>query len=132
MTYTDPESIFTNIKGADSIVRTGDIAPYSANAGVNIPFLKKLNLNTRINIVANKPTGVGTSIATNPYTDVPGYFLLNATLGYRIVKNVLIQVGSNNILNTAYYSPGVRTANGGSLCTYCFTTLTYFHDEDNS
>ncbi len=113
MTYTDPESIFTNVKGGDSTVRTGDIATYSANAGINIPFLKKLNLNTRVNIVGNKPTGIGTSIASNPYTDVPGYTLLNATLGYRVVKNVLLQVGCNNIFNTAYYSPGVRTADGG-------------------
>ena len=113
MTYTDPESIFTSSKGADSTVRTGDIAAYSANAGVNIPFLKKLNLNTRLNIVGNKPTGKGSSIASNPYTDVPGYTLLNATLGYKVVKNILLQVGCNNIFNTRYYSPGVRTADGG-------------------
>jgi len=113
MTYTDPESIFKNTKGVDSTVRTGDIATYSANAGVNIPFLKKLNLNARVNIVGNKPTGIGTSIASNPNTDVPGYTLLNATLGYRVVKNILLQVGCNNIFNTAYYSPGVRTADGG-------------------
>ena len=113
MTYTDPESIFTKYHGGDSTVRTGDIATYSANAGVNLSFFKKkLNLNTRVNIVGNKPTGTGTSVASNPETDVPGYFLLNATLGYRIVKNVLLQVGCNNILNTTYYSPGVRTADG--------------------
>lgn len=112
-TYTNPESIFSKVKGGDSVVRTGDIATYSGNAGVNVSFFKKkINLNTRINIVGNKPTGLGTSVNANPYTDVQGYYLLNATLGYRVIKNVLVQVGCNNILNAAYYSPGVRTADG--------------------
>ena len=113
MTYTDPESIFSKAKGGDSTVRTGDIASLSANAGANVSFFKKkLNVNARINIVTNKPTGVGTSVSANPYTDVPGYYLLNATVGYRIIKNILVQVGCNNIMNTVYYSPGVRTADG--------------------
>jgi len=113
LTYNDPKSIFTSVTGADSSVRTGDIATLSANAGINISFFnKKLNLNTRVNIVGNKPTGEGTSVTTNPLTNIPGYALLNATLGYRINKNFLIQVGCNNILNTVYYSPGVRSANG--------------------
>ena len=113
-TYTDPKSILEKAKGGDSVtVRTGDIAAYSGNAGINIAFLhKKLNLNTRINIVGNKPTGATTSINTNPLSDIPGFYLLNATLGYRIVKNVLWQFTCNNILNVAYYSPGVRAANG--------------------
>ena len=69
MTYTDPESIYNKAKGGDSTVRTGDIATLSENAGVNISFLKKkLNLNTRVNIVGNKPTGKGTSVAANPNT----------------------------------------------------------------
>jgi len=113
LTYTDPTSIFSNATGGDSLVRTGDIATASANAGVNISFFrKKLNLNTRVNVIGDKPTGVNTSVSANPYTRIDGYTLLNATLGYRVIKNILIQFGCNNILNTMYYSPGVRTADG--------------------
>lgn len=111
LTLTDPESIITSSKGADSTVRTGDIAYYSANAGVNVGFFKKkLNVNARVNIVSDKETGSGTSIATNPLSSIPGYALFNATVGYRIVKGVLVQVGCNNIANTLYYSPGDRQA----------------------
>ena len=110
-TYTDPQSIFTSSKGKDSTVRTGDIANYSANAGVNVGFFKqRLNINARVNIVSDKPTGTGTSIATNPLTSISGYELFNATVGYKVVKGVLVQVGCNNIFNSTYYSPGDRQA----------------------
>ena len=116
VTITDPNSILTKAKGGDSItVRTGDIAPYSANAGINIAFFQqKLNVNMRVNIVGEKPTGVGTSVVGNPYTNIPAYQLLNATVGYKIVKGILVQIGSTNILNTPYYSPGVRAADGST------------------
>lgn len=112
-TFTDPRTIFTSSKGADSSVRTGDIATFSANAGLNFNFFReKLNLNTRVNYVGDKPTGKNTSVSANPFTNIAGYALLNATLGYRVVKGILIQAGCNNIADTKYYSPGMRTADG--------------------
>jgi outer membrane receptor for ferrienterochelin and colicins len=113
VTFTSPQTIFTSSKGADSSVRTGDIATFSGNAGVNVAFFRnKFNLNTRVNYVGDKPTGKNTSVASNPFTNIPGYALLNATLGYRIVNGILIQVGCNNIADNKYYTPGVRTADG--------------------
>ncbi len=113
LTVTNPQSIYTSSTGADSTVRTGDIAYFSANAGVNMTYFRqRLNLNVRVNIVGAKPTGQGTSIATNPLTSIPGYELLNATLGYKINKGLLVQAGCNNIFNTLYYSPGDRAADG--------------------
>jgi outer membrane receptor for ferrienterochelin and colicins len=113
LTYTDPHSTYNSaITGKDSVtLRTGDIASISANAGVNVLFKKHLNVNVRVNIVGDKPTGASTSITGNPLNDIPGYQLLSATIGYRFEKNYLIQFGCNNILNTMYYSPGVRDAN---------------------
>lgn len=121
LTVNDPESIFTNVKNEDSIVRTGDIAYTSANAGVNVSFFRqKFNLNTRVNIVSDKPTGINTSVASNPNKKIAGYYLLNATLGYRIIKPILLQITCNNILDAKYYSPGVRSADG---TTYAPTIL---------
>ncbi|MCD6010512.1 MAG: hypothetical protein K0Q79_374 [Flavipsychrobacter sp.] len=112
-TYTNSQTIFTSSKGADSSVRTGDIATFSANAGANIAFFRnKCNLNTRINYVGDKPTGKNTSVASNPYTNIAGFALLNATFGYKVLNSILIQVGCNNIADTRYYSPGMRTADG--------------------
>jgi outer membrane receptor for ferrienterochelin and colicins len=110
-TYTFPESEFLSAKGGDSLnERTGDIAYYTVNAGVNWSFLKKYNLNVRTNIVSSRPTGEGTSISTNPLTSIPGFAILNATFGYQINKTILLQAGCNNIFNTVYYSPGDRLA----------------------
>lgn len=112
-TANDPRSTYTSSKGADSVVRTGDIAYISANVGVNGSFIAdKLNLNLRANIVGDKPTGKNTSVPSNPLHVIPAYEILNATVGYRVVKPLLIQVGCNNILNQEYYSPGVRAADG--------------------
>ena len=112
LTFNDATSVRLDTAGNDSAtVRTGDIAYVSANAGLNISFLhNKLNLNTRVNIVGDKPTGKNTSVYTNPGQTIPAYELLNVTLGYRVVKNILLQVTCNNLLDTKYYSPGVRTA----------------------
>ena len=113
LTYCDPKSIFTKFRGGDSIVRTGDIATLSGNAGINILFFRnKVNLNTRVNVVGDKQTGKGTSVTTNPYNLSAGYTLLNETIGYHLTKSFLLQAGCNNILNTAYYSPGTRSADG--------------------
>lgn len=110
-TYCDPKSIYTSTSGKDSAVRTGDIASLSANIGVNVAMMRqKLNVNLRVNLVGDKPTGINTSVPGNPLSKVPGYGLLNATIGYEILKGVLLQAGCNNILNTQYASPGVRTA----------------------
>lgn len=114
-TYTNSQTILTSSKGADSItVRTGDIATFSGNAGANVAFFRnKCNVNVRVNYVGDKPTGKNTSVAANPFTNIPGYALLNATVGYMVLKGILIQVGCNNIADTKYYSPGMRTADGG-------------------
>ncbi len=112
--YTNSQTIFTSSKGADSSVRTGDIATFSGNAGANVSFFRnKCNVNVRVNYVGDKPTGKNTSVASNPFTNIPGYALLNATVGYKVLKSILIQVGCNNIADTKYYTPGVRTADGG-------------------
>ncbi|MCW3122011.1 MAG: hypothetical protein JWQ38_1503 [Flavipsychrobacter sp.] len=113
-TFTDPYSIIAGVSGKDSArARMGDIATYSANAGVNMRFYKDhFNLNMRVNVVGDKETGKGTTTSGNPYSSTPGYFLLNGTLGYKITKVGVVQFRVDNILNTLYYSPGIRSASG--------------------
>ena len=113
LTFTDPRSIYST-KHGDSAVRTGDIAYVSANAGVNVTlFKKKLNLNARVNIVGDKPTGHNTSIPANYLNSIAGYQVLNGAIGYKVYKDLfMLQAGCNNILNTLYYSPGPRAADG--------------------
>lgn len=103
---TDPRS------GANKI-RIGDISDFSANAGVNTKFIKdRLNLNIRVNYVGDKPTGAGTSISGNPYTETPGYTLFNTTVGFTVNKMLTLQCITNNLFDSNYFSPGIRAASG--------------------
>lgn len=112
-TYSDPYSVLTSKSGADSAVRMGDIAVFSANAGVNAKFIRdKFNVNMRVNYVGDKPTGKNTTTNTNPYTSTPGYTLLNGTLGYSIKNIGVVQFRVDDIFDTQYYAPGVRSASG--------------------
>lgn len=112
--FTDPKNIFqSKVTGQDSLVRTGDITAFSANAGVNIRALKKkLNLNLRMNYVGEKPTGKNTSIYGNPYDKIDSYIVFNSAISFHIVPSISLQFTVDNILNTEYYSPGVRAASG--------------------
>lgn len=112
-TYTDPYSLMSTTKGEDSAVRMGDIAVVSANAGVNAKFFKDhINANLRVNVVGDKATGKNTTTAGNPNTSIPGYTLLNGTLGYKFKKIGVLQVRVDNILDVEYFSPGIRSASG--------------------
>ncbi len=96
----------------DNKIRIGDIASHKFNAGVDVFLLKKLNLNLRVNYVGEKPVGENTTISENPFTKIDAYWLFNGAIGYKLSKNIRLQVSINNILNNKYYDPGVRSADG--------------------
>ncbi len=107
---TDPRSIAA-ATGVE--VRIGDISSFSANAGLNTKFLKeRLNLNVRVNYVGDKPTGKTTSVSGSPYAETPGETLIHATAGILVTKQINLQLIANNLLDTDYFSPGVRAASG--------------------
>ena len=92
--------------------RVGDIASHHANIGANILLFDCVNVNTRVNYIGTRPVGEGTSVATNP-GDFPAVALLNATVTWQNpIKGVDIQLRCNNIFNTEYSDPGVRSADG--------------------
>jgi len=107
-TLTNPQSI--NEDG--TFTRVGDIATFNCNLGANVFFLKKFNLNMRLNYVGLRPTGANTTISSNPVSQVNPYYLVNATFSYVPVKFLTLQIIGNNLLNSEYFYPGVRSANG--------------------
>lgn len=110
---TDPKSVVSAGDGSDSLVRFGDISKYSFNAAVNARLLRdRINLNLRTNIVGDKPTGSGTTITSNPNNKINGFALLHGTVTVGVIKQLQLQFTCNNILNTAYNSPGIRAADG--------------------
>ncbi|SJZ92764.1 TonB-dependent receptor plug domain-containing protein [Sediminibacterium ginsengisoli] len=113
-TFTNPKTTLPSVVSkTDSVVkRTGDIADYSSNFGVNVKLLKqdKLNLNLRGNLVGAKPTGKATSISDNPLNSIDGYFLAHLNVNYQLNSWLTVQAGCSNLFNKEYFSPGVRSA----------------------
>jgi outer membrane cobalamin receptor len=113
-TYTNPTvTLQSNITKADSITkRTGDIADYSANLGVNVTLLPgdRLNLNFRVNGVGSKPTGSTTSVADNPLSLIDGFTIFHINVGFQVYSWVRLQAGCTNLFDKLYYSPGIRSA----------------------
>ncbi|GAB2558055.1 TonB-dependent receptor plug domain-containing protein [Spirosoma aerophilum] len=118
---------FTNATREDTLKRNetqrttltvGDIAKHHFNAGINGRFLKnRLTANLRINFVGDRPVGPGTSVPTNtlqPNGEFPAFFLANGTVTYQVNRAVHVQLIGNNLLNTTYFDPGTRSANGTS------------------
>lgn len=106
-TYTNPHNTENNER-----IRIGDIADHQINAGGYITIKEKLTLSLRSIWVGEKPTGANTTISSNPYDKIDAYTILFASLSYKVNKNILIQGSINNLLDTEYFHPGVRSANG--------------------
>jgi outer membrane receptor for ferrienterochelin and colicins len=108
----DPTRILTGTTGNQS-VRIGDISSFSLNAGVNAKFVKdKLNLNVRANFVGDKPTGIKTSTNGSPFSETPGYTLINGAVSFTVNKMITLQGIVDNVFDLDYVSPGVRAASG--------------------
>ena len=126
-TYTQAKQ--TKIKGVmDFQSKTiGDIAAVKANFSVNyhkLLHIHDLNINLRSNYVGSKPAGPATTVPLNTGIDganaIPAYMVLFTSLTYQNKRFdfIAIQFTVNNLLNTLYYSPGPRTANGNSTDFY--------------
>ena len=114
MTMTKPTVILQSAKtlSDSTTTRTGDIASFSANAGLNLSLLpsNRLNFHMRMNYIGEKPTGKKTSISENPLSKIDSYILMHVNVGYQFTNQVRLQVGCTNLLDTVYRSPGIRSA----------------------
>jgi outer membrane receptor for ferrienterochelin and colicins len=112
-TYTDPSNLVGDPNSADTTerieVRVSDIASHQCNLGGNYTY-KGFNLNLRSNIIGRRTTGAETSVPGN-LDNFPAYAIFNGALSYHLENfNIHFDFMVNNILNTEYYSPGVRKA----------------------
>lgn len=116
-TFCDPRQTYSETGEVDN--RIGDIASHQFNIGANKSFFKQLNINLRCNFVGNRPTGEGTTVPLNTDT-FPATAILNGAVGYanpKIIPGLSIQLVCNNILNSVYFHPGTKAADGISSPT---------------
>jgi outer membrane receptor protein involved in Fe transport len=125
--YTFAQQTENNTVTGFEATTIGDIAPLKANFIVNYHRLlgrNDLNFNLRTNYVTAKPVGPETTISLNRGVGgsdkIPAYAVLFGSIMYKNKKfeYLTLQFTVNNILNTAYYAPGPRTANGDYISSY--------------
>ncbi|MCX6278039.1 MAG: TonB-dependent receptor plug domain-containing protein [Bacteroidetes bacterium] len=111
-TFCDPKQIYSETGEVDN--RVGDISSHQFNIGANKEFFNQLNINLRLNFVGNRITGEGTTVPLN--TGVfPSTAILNGAITYsnnKIVPGLALQLVCNNILNSTYFDPGTKAADG--------------------
>jgi outer membrane receptor for ferrienterochelin and colicin len=111
-TFCDPKQTYSEDGEVDN--RVGDISSHQFNLGADKVFFRQLDVNLRLNFVGSRQTGEGTTVPLN--TDVfPTTAILNGAVSYsnnKIVPGLALQVVCNNILNTSYFDPGTKAADG--------------------
>ena len=111
-TFCDPRQVYSEQGTVDN--RVGDISSNQFTLGANKSFFNQLNINLRLNFVGDRKVGSGTTVPLN--TDkFPTTAVLNGTISYnnqKWVPGLSLQLVCNNILNTNYFDPGTKTADG--------------------
>ena len=111
-TFSDPKQTYSEAGQVDN--RVGDIASHQFNIGADKLFFDQLNINLRLNYTGKRPTGLGTTVPLNNDT-FPAVTILNGAINYsnpKLVPGLSLQLVCNNILNTTYYHPGTKAAEG--------------------
>jgi outer membrane receptor for ferrienterochelin and colicin len=111
-TFCDPRQVYSEKGDVDN--RVGDISQNQFNLGVDKMFWKQLNINLRMNFTGVRKVGEGTTVPLNTQT-FPAIAILNAAVTYsnsHLVPGLSVQLVCNNILNTDYYHPGTKAADG--------------------
>ncbi len=97
----------------ESGLMISDIAAHKANLVANASFYKYFNINLRANYVGARNSGENTSGSKNPITTFDPIIVLNSTLYVsNFIKNLSVSLSVNNLLDTEYFVPGVRDADG--------------------
>lgn len=109
-TYSNPRDL-SRVEGQK--IPVSDIAPWSANAGAVYEPVKNLSISVTNNYISARKSGVGTSGSSNPITRFKPVYLLGSAITYQnILSKVSLQLQVSNILNNAYFVPGIRAAEG--------------------
>lgn len=93
--------------------RQGDLAPFKANLGADLVLRGRYGLNLRGHYVSGRDTITKVDPKTHGASRVDGYFAADAAFTWmEVAKNLDFRAVVNNLFDTQYYDPGVRTADG--------------------
>lgn len=117
--FLDPKnSWYLNItansaKDKDTGRRTGGIAPFQTQAGVEMLFRDRLGVSLRGRWVARRDTARWDDPSLLAVSSVGAYATADLSLvWYRVFRGFDLRLSAFNLGNTRYYDPGVRSADG--------------------
>lgn len=98
--------------------RIADIASHRLNLGVDVFWRSNLSSDLRVNYVGARKTGAGTTVPTNPFSQIDPYTVASTTLTYRLpfrgsFRNSKVQLIVDNLLDAEVFDPGSRRAGFG-------------------
>lgn len=109
-TFTNPRDL-SKIEGQK--VRVSDIASFTTNIGGVWEAYKNLDISITNNYISKRKSGAGTSGSSNPITNFDAIYLLNSAITYKnFYKGMSLQLQVSNLLNSEYFVPGIRAAEG--------------------
>jgi outer membrane receptor for ferrienterochelin and colicin len=111
-TICNPRQTYSEVGEVDN--RVGDISTFQFNIGGDKMFFDQLNVDLRLNFVGTRLTGEGTTVPLN-FDNFPTTAILNGTITYsnnKLVPGLAVQLICNNILDTRYFDPGTKAADG--------------------
>ena len=105
---------FAHPRDPDRNQRVGDIASHRLNVLGGTSFLnKRLDADLRMNGVIGRQTGKGTTVDANPFTEIPNFAIVGASLTYRrLFTGVDLQFSVENMFDTQYWDPSLRNPSG--------------------
>lgn len=120
-TYTDPRNIDPLDASGNPVLDAsggvigeqpvGDIAEHQVNLGLNGRFFDALDGNLRINYVGDRPTGAGTTVTGNPFSQIDSHLVAHLALTYEgLFRGTSLQLVVNNLFDEQYFDPGIRDA----------------------
>lgn len=103
----------------DEQVLIGDVAPIKANFGILYTLKDKFSIYPKVNFVAAKKTiNWRANLNTPMVREIETYTILGLNLNilntFGYVKGLDITFKADNLLNSEYYNPGSRSADGAN------------------
>jgi outer membrane receptor protein involved in Fe transport len=110
----DGNYTFAHPSDPDRKQRVGDIASHRVNLLAGTSFLdERLDADVHMNSVFGRRTGKGTTVDANPFTEIPNYAIVGATLTYRrLFSGIDLQFSVENLFDTEYWDPSLRNPSG--------------------
>ncbi|MCP4215130.1 MAG: TonB-dependent receptor [bacterium] len=106
--HAEGDEVFNSDTGTFDTAKIGDLAPHKFYIGATAKISDRLTSTLRARYIHTRET-----VHTNPIKEVESYFTADFFLGYKLTQKLSVSLKVDNIFDSEYYHPGIRSANAG-------------------